>query len=177
MAEIRSTIDLMMERTRGMSLSDEEKDKLQREELTKRAKGFRRRLVEGTIEGEEILAILEQETEDVRKTLETALWSELIEFLPADQSILTFLELMERLPQGRAKRSVLEEIRSSLKDLGKMKAKDRKKLASVEKKRLAAFGISGTAVVPKLPDEQTAGSKTAAKMEGFKRRLGQNTSL
>lgn len=174
MGEIRSTIDLMMERTRGMSLSTEEKEDLKREELEKRAKGFRVRFADGTLDADAILSTIGEESEEDAQRLKSLLWTEMVESLPDDRSALKFLALMERLPQAQAKALIIGEIRSSMKDLGKTKAKDRKKLAAVERKKLASFGISGTAVVPKLPDEMGAGSKTAAKMEEFKRRLCEN---
>ena len=54
MSEIRSTIDIMMERTRGMSLSEEEKESLRKEELGKRAKGFRIKLLDAASEADDI---------------------------------------------------------------------------------------------------------------------------
>ena len=176
MGEIRSTIDLMMERTRGMSLSSQEKDDLKREELAGRAKGFRLRLAESTIGIEEILSAIAEESAEDGKQLEAMLWNELVESLPDDRTALMFLELMERLPQAKSKTAVIGEIRSSMKGLGEIKAKDRKKIAALERKKLASFGISGTAVVPKLSDEQGAGPQAAAKMEAFKRQLRENPS-
>ncbi len=176
MGEIRSTIDLMMERTRGMSLSLEEKDNLKREEFEKRAKGFRLRFADGTLEADEILSTISEQSEEDAKQLRSFLWNELVESLPDDRAALKSLALMEKLPQAKARSAVIEEIRSSMKDLGKIKAKDRKKIAAVERKKLASFGISGTAVVPRLPGEMAEGSKTAARMEEFKRRLRESSS-
>lgn len=176
MGEIRSTLELMMERTRGMSLSSEEKEDLKREELEKRAKGFRLRFVDGTIEADEILSTIDEEPNEDGKRLQSLLWKELVESLPLDQTMLKFLDLMEKLPQGEAKARIIKDCRSSMKDLGKIKAKDRKKLAALERKKLASFGISGTAVIPKLSDDTTAGSKAAARMEEFKSKLRESPS-
>ncbi len=40
MAEIKSTLDLIMEKTKGLTLSPEEKEKIHREEWLKKAKGW-----------------------------------------------------------------------------------------------------------------------------------------
>ena len=40
MAEIKSTLDLIMEKTKGLTLSPEEKEKILREEWLKKAKGW-----------------------------------------------------------------------------------------------------------------------------------------
>ncbi len=40
MAEIKSTIDLIMERTRNLTMTEEEKEELRNKELTEKAKGW-----------------------------------------------------------------------------------------------------------------------------------------
>ena len=49
MAEIKSTLDLIMEKTAGLVLSDEEKEKSRAEEREKKALGVALRLLEGTL--------------------------------------------------------------------------------------------------------------------------------
>jgi len=49
MAKIKSTLELAMERTRNLSLSQEEKDALQRKELADKVRGWAQMLLDGNL--------------------------------------------------------------------------------------------------------------------------------
>ncbi|MEJ2716778.1 MAG: hypothetical protein P8182_06500 [Deltaproteobacteria bacterium] len=176
MGEIRSTIDLMMERTTGMVLSPEEKEKLRLEDLRKKAKGFTLKLLERPTEADEIIAGLGEEPEQDRALLESLVWEEMIDALPADESALKHVELMQKLPQAETAAPLFGEVRALLKSGLKDRSKDRKKILTREKKKLASLGISGTAVVPKIPDESAADSDLAAAVEKLKSDLRKITA-
>ena len=59
----------MMERTRGMSLSSEEKEKIRQEDFRKRAKGFRIRLLDNPSDADEILSSLSAEAPEDKPSL------------------------------------------------------------------------------------------------------------
>jgi len=67
LTEIRNTIDLMMERTRGMRLSEEEKHRIQREELEKKARGYALKLMDPSGPNQAALANLIEETPSLIK--------------------------------------------------------------------------------------------------------------
>jgi hypothetical protein len=154
-----------MDKTRGMSLSQEEKESLHMEELRKRANGFKIRLLDDLSRADEILAAFDNEPESDRQVLHSFLWSTMLETLPADDEILKYLHLMEMLPAGKVKASKLHELRASFKSWLKTRGTDRKKVIAREKKKLAAAGISGSAVVPKIP-------KGSGVERGFEQELG-----
>ena len=165
MGEIRSTLDLIMDKTRGMSLSQEEKESLHREELRKRANGFQIRLLDDSSRADEILATIDNEPESDRRVLHSLLWNAMVESLPADDEILKYLHIMEMLPTGQAKVVTLHELRASFKSWLRTRGADRKKVIAREKKKLAAAGISGSAVVLKIP-------KGSSAEQGFEQELG-----
>jgi len=171
LAEIRSTIDLMMERTKGMSLSSEERDQLHREELEKRARGFKLKLMENRATVDEIIESMNGDSDEDRKLLDSLLWEQIFDGLPEDRSILKCLDLMERLPAGKARPGVMKEMRSFFKTAAKGRSVDRKKLLTREKKKLASAGISGTAVVPKAPKTVPPNSESPSRIEEFKHQL------
>ncbi len=152
MAEIKSTIELMMERTSGMRLSDEEKRKIHEDELMKRARGLTNKLVEGSGRPEDVTALLSEGSQEDRELLESHIWNGLIDTMPRDRSALKHLEILEQLPRAKEKQAELEEARAALKTSEKDRAKDRSKLVTKERKKLASFGISGSAVIPKISD-------------------------
>ncbi len=177
LGEIRSTIDLMMERTRGMTLSAEEKDEVRRDELAKKARGFRVKLLEVPSQADEILASIQQEPEADRPLLESLIWQEMIDSLPADHSALKHLDIMMKLPRARDKGPLLEETRSDIRSLAKTRSQDRKKQLIRERKRLASLGISGTAVVPKLAKEAPIDPESASRLEKLKDHLRRQIQL
>jgi hypothetical protein len=148
--EIRSTIDIMMERTRGMTLSEEERERLQREESVKRAKGLRLKLMTDPSRANEVLAAIEKESATEHPMLDSLFWSDMVENIPEDKELLPYLDLLESLPQARGKQSILRKIRDSWKACTKETSADKKDQAARERKRLADVGISGGAVVPRL---------------------------
>ncbi len=171
MSEIRSTIDIMMERTRGMSLSQEEKEQVRREEFKKRARGLRLRLLESPSMTEEILSSLNGESDEDRTLLMSLLREELVETVPLDETAFTHLELLGKLPLAGSHAAVLTEMTAFLKSRMKSRAQDREKILTREKKRLATFGISGTAVMPKLPQEPLIPSDLLSTWDRWKRLL------
>ncbi|MGA8830519.1 MAG: hypothetical protein WB554_02835, partial [Desulfomonilaceae bacterium] len=78
MAEIRSTIDIMMERTRGMALSVQEKERLKNEELQKKAKGYAMRLMDLSGPNQAVLTSLIEETPEDRSVLDKLIWNEVV---------------------------------------------------------------------------------------------------
>ena len=54
MAEIKSTMDLIMERTKGLTLSPKEKEEIHREEWLKKAKGWIQKFLDGWVEMDKV---------------------------------------------------------------------------------------------------------------------------
>jgi hypothetical protein len=177
LGEIPSTLDLIMNKTRGMSLSKEEKESLHMEELRKRANGFRIRLLDDPSRADEILAALDNEPERDRLVLHSFLWNTMLETLPADEEILKCLQIMELLPTGKANASKLSKLRAAFKSWLKTRGADRKKVLAREKKRLAAAGISGSAVVPKIPKGSGVERGFEQELERFRKELSGNNSV
>ncbi len=175
MGEIRSTLDLIMDKTRGMSLSREEKESFHAEELRKRANGFRVRLLDDPSKAEEILSRLNNESENDRQLLHSLLWNAMVEALPADDAVLKYLHIMEMLPAGMAKNAILHELCSSFKSWLRTRGTDRQKTLAREKKKLAAFGISGSAVVPKIPKGSDVEHGFEQELKKFKKELLSDT--
>ena len=164
MREIRSTIDLMMDRTRGMSLSPEEKKRLHMEELRKKAKGFEIKILANPDSSDEIIASINNEPEDDAGILKSLVWNSLVQNMPKGEGVLKHLEILDKLPQAKAKGKILDDLRAILKTSLKNRNKDLKNILNSERKKLAAFGISGSAVVPKLVTDSWINQNTSSKI-------------
>ncbi|MFA6221094.1 MAG: hypothetical protein WC647_02140 [Desulfomonilaceae bacterium] len=158
MTEIRSTIDIMMERTRGMLLSDEEKKRLKNEELQKKAKGYAVKFLEPAGSRQAALSSLNGEPQEYRSLLEKLVWKEIVTKISTEADVNTLFERFEEWPFATSKKSEIESFRTTFKNQVKNKNKDKKTILEREKKKLADAGISGSAVVPKFSKEmETAG--------------------
>ena len=67
MGEIKSTIELMMERTKNLTMTGEEKAQLRQKELTEKAKGWLVRYLDGILSLENLKAEMMRESEDSRE--------------------------------------------------------------------------------------------------------------
>ncbi len=151
MSEIRSTIDIMMERTRGMGLSEAEKEQISRDSLVKKAKGYALKIHDYKDSTDKIIENLMGESADELDELKKLVWNNLVSKIQNDQNLNSFLDVLEKLGLAPDRKPVFEKYCSLLKDAQKDKSKDRKFLIDREKRKLADSGISGTAVVPKIP--------------------------
>ncbi len=156
MSEIKSTMDLIMERTQGLRLSDTEKTKLRTEELEKKARGLRLRIMENPVRLDEILEQFTPETSGDRDVVMATLWRLMIDAIPTDETVFKYLTLLRKFPEGRKRVKTLALMRDALQVSTKRFAAEKKKVLTRERKKLANLGISGDAVVPKLPENVKA---------------------
>jgi hypothetical protein len=157
-----------------MTLSPEQQENLRRERLEKLAKGYRLKLMGEPGRGDEILSTIREETPQDRELLEWLVWKEMVENLPPNAGILQHIELMQKLPEAKVRSAILGDLRAAFKARLKNEGPDRKKIIIREKKKLASVGISGSAVVPKIPRHSDVDGEFAAALAGYKRRLLQD---
>jgi len=154
-----------------MSLSEEEKEALRKEDFRKKARGLRLRLMENPAGSEEILPALDPDNTADRDLLESMLWEELLREMPSDKHIFQHLDLLEKLPPADKFRPLLKEAREAFKNASKTRGKDKKKILLREKKKLESWGISGSAVVPKLREDSETGSELTRVIEEYRERM------
>ncbi len=150
LSEIRSTIDIMMERTRGMLLTDQERERLKKEELQKKAKGYALKLMDPAAQDADAINSLNKETSEDRKALEDLVWKEIINRVSNESELSLFFERFENWPFASPRKGAIEQFLTIYKSRSKNKSKDKKVILEREKKKLADAGISGSAVVPKF---------------------------
>ena len=145
MAEIQSTIDLVLERTRDLSLSSQEKQKLAQQELERRLLGLISRYLDQLMPlgrlTEEMEAMPGTEKEPAVRLLKTHLLAHL-DLDRDNSSILTALEEIAGIDTASLM-ALQEEYRSEKEEAEK----------EITEKCLAGLrdrGIAGSAVVPNL---------------------------
>jgi len=144
MGEIKSTLDLVMERTQNMSLSDEEKARQQRDEYEKRLQGLLQKYADGGYGLDRLQAEIGRLQQSMRFNDQTALRNAVRRRIEPDGNPGRWLDLMARLAP---------EISRSLADILKTYRTRRDECIETAERRLRrrliqAHGIAGSAVSP-----------------------------
>jgi hypothetical protein len=145
--EIKSTIDLVMEKTKGLSLSEEEKRHLKEEEEARKAQVHVKRYLKGDLDLEQLLDQGRASSKTAQKTMIHALVEEGLK--PGRESFSRALSALERWNPDGPKSSL-----KRLKDFSLMYAKalqkQKRKVKAQLWEELAARGVEGSAVEPNV---------------------------
>jgi hypothetical protein len=158
MAEIKSTLDLVMERTRHLSLSDEEKAHQQKADFDKRLQGLLQQYADGVLS----VDTLQDRTASLQAELGVkdrgVLVAAIVDRIDPDQDNRRWLELVGTT--APALRRPLEEI---LADFSRRKREMLQKSENRLRDHLASqHGITGSAVGPNPLKDSTCRADLAA---------------
>ncbi len=145
MGEIRSTLDIIMEKTRGLTLSEEERDAIKRREVEGRVKGLLQKYLDGAVSLEQVMRQFQALGDKERLSAKEVMWQEIVERLDPQaeqEALMALLDRLFDLPRERLA-ATLEAARQRLADI-------RSEKVQALQARLLARGISGSAVVPNL---------------------------
>lgn len=144
MGKIRSTIDIVMDRTKNVSMSREDKDKLRRKELSDEVRAWVQKHLDGKMTREDIRARVES-AGDERALLASLLKSELASDIRLGRDNAKLIDALDRLCGVRRER-VSELIGHHQAELGSRKDRELELL----KLQLEKDGIRGSSIVPNL---------------------------
>jgi hypothetical protein len=153
MAEIKSTLELAMERTKKIAISKEEREEIKRKEISQKVNGLFHRYMEGHLSLHEILKEIERMDEETR-----TLAREILLFQWIDAFSLNDLD--ERLFRGieALKGKEIDEVREKLYHLLSQCRNEKEKIKEEEKAKseetLRREGIYGSAVEPNIEGSQ-----------------------
>jgi hypothetical protein len=169
MAEIKSAIELAMEKTAGFHLSREEKEKLRDEEVQGKAQGFILRFLEGDLHFPEVEKELAKYAPEERARLEQLMIQALIQAIHLDAENDLIFQGLERLhpESGRG----IKKIRTLTKDYQRRRKQESEKIQADLRLQLERQGISGSAVLPKAEGSPELESLLAAMKPPFEKQL------
>jgi len=148
-AEIKSTLELAMERTKHFTFSEKEKEEMKQKEVLQKATSLFYRYREGHLSSKEVLKEIEKLEEDARSTVKRLLLSQCIDALSLDDEEGRIFEVVESL-----KERSLPEIRQRFSQVLSQYKTDKEKMREKTRiQRMEAFkkeGIYGSAVEPKV---------------------------
>ncbi len=149
MGEIKSTLDIIMEKTKGLTMTEEEKEAFRKKETEGKVRGLLQRFLDGFIDAERLKDEIGSLGEERYAVAREALIRECMGRMEpgADNTILLdALENAAGLDIAPIKKIILDYNQ----DLEQQKM-DRKQ---VLQKNLERLGISGTAVIPNIHADQ-----------------------
>jgi len=149
MGEIKSTLELAMERTKKFAISEKEKEEIKQKEIMQKATSLFHRYREGHLPLNEILKEIERMEKKTATTVKESLLSQWIDALSLDDDDERILKGIKSLKQQS-----IEEVKQKFHHLlsqyqgEKEKVKEKVKVQFTE--ALRKDGIYGSAVEPKL---------------------------
>ncbi|SPD73105.1 hypothetical protein PITCH_A1690002 [uncultured Desulfobacterium sp.] len=145
MAEIKSTLELIMEKMKGMTVTEEEKMGFRKKEIEGKIKGWLNRCMDGMMSLENLkVEIASVDNKDHEVAMDAVLNACRDLIMPYTDNSLPFkiLEQIAGVDVTPIKRLVSE--------FDRHKDKEKEKLARLIMERLRNKGISGSSVVPNL---------------------------
>ena len=161
MGEIKSTLDIIMEKTKGLTLSAEEKEALKREEGAKKIRVWVGRFLDDKATLEDVRRELTEFLKD--KTAGGLLRAELVAYLHPEGDNGKVFRMMKELLNLRTE-PLEKKIDSYLKELISMRVASLKDLEA----KLAGSGISGSAVLPNVAGDPEWESFYKKSLEEFR---------
>lgn len=149
MAEIKSTLELALERTKKMAISEKEKEEIRQKEFLEKAKGLFHRYREGHAPLSELQKESERMDDKTSAAVKDFLLSQWIDALSLTEEDERLIKGIEWLKQGD-----VEEVRDRLRHLLSQHREDMEKTRQEVRARLEEAlnreGIAGSAVVPNV---------------------------
>ncbi len=158
MAEIKSTLDLIMEKTAGLVMSEADKKKAAAEEREKRAGGVALRLLEGTLRLKDLEAEIAKAAGEDREMFARLVGARLIEEADLGREAGAGPSLEEALPalfpeQAQRLRALLAETRQRyLRQAAELEETERQRVLD-ELKNRGIYGSAIRPVVQAVPDQ------------------------
>ncbi|MGD9076862.1 MAG: hypothetical protein PVJ69_16710 [Desulfobacteraceae bacterium] len=145
MGEIRSTLDIIMEKTKGLTMSDEEKKAFKEQEMAGKVKGLIQKYLDGTLNMDqlrvEVTGLVEKGGDMVKRLIREESVSR-IELEGNNEPLLRVL--------GEISGSEADSLREVLKEFGKRLEREKDVREKELRKELEKQGISGSAVLPSI---------------------------
>ncbi len=145
MAEIKSTLEIIMEKAKGLNASEEEKKEFKRKEMAGKIKGLIQKFLDGQMNIEKIndeISGLQKENEELYREV---MLGEAINLIDPEQDNEPVLELLEKTTGMDT-----DDIRAILNEFKNTVEKEQASCRTLMMEKLRDGGVSGSAVIPNL---------------------------
>jgi len=145
MAEIKSTLDIIMEKTKDLTMTEGEKEAIRKTEIEGKVRGLLQKFIDGVIRPDGIRKEIASLGPEQQLMVNEALTKECLGRMEPGGGNEKFLEILEYVTHADT-----EPLRQILSEFQEKKGKERRVREGVIRERLHQAGISGTAVVPNI---------------------------
>jgi len=166
MGEIRSTLDIIMEKTRDLKISDEEKEAFKEQEITGKIKGLIQKFLDGIIDMEQLRGEVSGLVEKGGDMVKRLIREESVSRIELEGNNEPLFRLLEEITG-----SEVDSLREVLKAFEKRLEREKDTREQGFKKRLEKQGISGSAVLPNINADPEWSRYVSEIKEEFQERL------
>ena len=177
MAEIKSTLELAMERTKKITISKEEREEIKQKESLQKVNGLFHRYREGLLSLNEILREIERMDQKTRTMTNEILLSQWIDALSLNEEDEKLLKGIEAL-KGQEMDEVRAKLHHLLSQYRESREKIKQEVRAQSEEILRREGIYGSAVEPNIEgseiwkkESEKLDHSYRMKLEGIKEQL------
>ncbi len=163
MGEIKSTLDLVLEKTKNLKLSSEEKETQKQKEIDNRIKGMVQKFQDGILSKNQLMTDYELLKKDYNLPQNDSLIGEIIKRIEPDQDNQPLLELMQECCtiDTAAIETIIEDFRTEY------IAASQNRIEQLRDDLAQRYNISGSAVLPNLNMDEQWRQKTRELRAGY----------
>ena len=149
MSEIKSVIEIAMEKTKHLKMTEEETERFKKDELIKKAEGLLSRYLSGKLELEKLKGEINSQKREREELLQSVLLY-LINSITIVKNPKHALEALKHLLENDAKEIVLRKIEDTFVRFEQDEQREYKNFQLKLKEELQLKGFSGSAVLPNV---------------------------
>jgi hypothetical protein len=163
MGEIKSTLDLVLEKTKNLTLSSEEKEEQQQKEIENRIKGMMQKYQDGILAKNQLLTDYDILKKDYNVSQNNSLIIEITKRIEPDQDNQPLLELLQECCtiDTAAIETIIENFRKAYLTASQNRTERLKEDLAQQ------YNISGSAVLPNLDADEQWRQETREMRAGY----------
>jgi hypothetical protein len=166
MGEIKSTMDIIMEKTKGLSMSEEEKAEYRRQELSGKVRGLIQKFLDGILDLGKLKAEVDLLSDYPRDIIDKAIIEALIPHIELGDMNEPIYRILEGIV-GMNTRPVLDIEAAYLERL----EREKKVFETSLKEKIKEKEILGSAVIPNLKADPGWRQYTSSENDAFREKI------
>ena len=166
MVEIKSTMDIIMEKTKGLTMTDKEKQEFRRQEMEGKIKGLIQKYVDGLMGTERLKEAIANLRARKQEELEQLVRKETMALIQPGESNAPLLEILSSVAGMDP-----DPIMKLLDDFDSKIEYERAGREQVLREEFRKKGISGSAVIPNLDADEAWGKLLSEAKDRFRQGL------
>lgn len=171
MGEIKSSLELALERTKGLKISEKEREEIKRKEIMQKAEAFAHRYQEGSMSIHEIQKEMERMEKKRAKEIEEYLVNQWMKNLSLNFEDEKLIDGIGEL-RSRSMDEIRKEFRNLLTSYQEEKEKARQKIRTIILEGLKEEGFEGSAIEPRIESSPLWQEESSRIDQSYQEQLG-----